>query len=312
MLTLNAKAARFFHQLSRQDTAESVMFARQLEHVKAKVFDILYPELKGRMMVPVQGDAPAGARTITDTTFDRVGRAKVGAPGAVDAPRIDVFGVQDSRPVKLITCSVGWHIMDIWASQMAGVALDAKKLSAARKATEFELDEIAAVGSPDNGIASGLVNDAGVTIDAATGNWSGLTADQIVQDVSDMYIGMKTDTRGIGIPDTLALPEAQHAIITTTQRSAASDVTIFDYILKNFSWLKAIVPWDLLAAAGAGGVDRGLLYQRSEDVVTQDIPVEFMTLPVFQKGQNFEIECLATTAGTKIHQSGIVRYIDGI
>jgi hypothetical protein len=312
MLTLNAKANRFFHQLSRRDTAESVMFARQLEHVKAKVFDILYPELKSRMMVPVQSDAPAGARTITDTTFDRVGRAKVGAPGAVDAPRIDVFGVQDSRPVRLVTCSVGWHIMDIWSAQMAGVALDSKKLAAARKAFEFEIDEIAAIGSPDNGIPSGIINDASVTIDPATGVWSGLTAEQIVQDISDMYIGMKADTRGIGTPDTLAIPEAQHADISTRQRSTASDATILDYILKNFSWLKAVVPWDLLDTAGAGGVDRGILYKRDEDVVTQDIPVEFMTLPVYQKGQNFEIECLGTTAGTKIHQSGMVRYIDGI
>jgi hypothetical protein len=307
-----ADPAIFAQRLLREDTAESVFFARQLEHVKAKVFDILYPELKGRMMVPVQGDAPAGARTITDTTFDRVGRAKVGAPGAVDAPRIDVFGVQDSRPVRLITCSIGWHIMEIWSAQMAGVALNSKKLAAARMATEFEIDDIAAVGSPDNGIPTGFINDASVTIDAATGVWSGLTPEQIVADISEMYIGMKDDTNGLAMPDTLALPEAQHADISTRQRSTASDATILDYIRRNFPWLRAVVPWNKLKAAGVGAVDRALLYQRSENVVTQDIPVEFMTLPVFQKGQNFEIECLATTAGTKIHQSGMVRYMDGI
>lgn len=294
------------------DADETIFFARELEFVKTKVYEILYPELKARQLIPVQNDVPQGARVITDTTFDRVGRAKVGAPGAVDAPRVDVFGVQDSRPVRLITCSFGYHLMDVWAALMAETPLEAKKAKAAREATEVEIDDIATVGCPDAGIASGLVNNAGITIDAATGNWSALTAEQIVQDISDMYIGMKGDTRGIGSPDTLVLPEAQYAIIATKQRSISSDVTVLDYILKNFSWLSAVVPWDKVKDAGAGAVDRGVLYARREDVVTLDIPVEFMTLPVFQKGQNFEIECLATTAGTKIHQTGLVRYIDGI
>ncbi len=294
------------------DTAESAFFERELLSVKNQTYDVKYPALMARRLVPVSNEAGAGAMEVGYQSFDRVGRAKIGAPGATDAPRVDVFGTEFLRPVRVVTDSYGYHLLEVRSAAMAGRPLNARRASVARRAIEEVLDEVAAVGSPDNGIATGFLNDANVTIDAAAGVWSAATAAAMINDIRDMVVGVATDTLGVEKPDILLLPEAQYAIATTMERTTTSDVTVAQYILQNFPQIKAIEPWYRLEGAGAGGVDRGVLYRRSPDVLQQEIPSEFEQLPVFQRGQNFDIECMATTAGTAIYYPGSVRYLDGI
>ncbi|NIQ96933.1 MAG: DUF2184 domain-containing protein, partial [Desulfuromonadales bacterium] len=57
---------------------------------------------------------------------------------------------------------------------------------------------------------------------------------------------------------------------------------------------------------------RAVLYNRSPEYLAQEIPSEFEQLPVFQRGQNFEIECMATTAGTAFYYPLSACYMDAI
>lgn len=294
------------------DAAESAFFARELEHVYAQTYDIKYPDLMARRFIPVSNEANPGATLVTYRQFDRRGKAKLAAPGAVDAPRVDVLGTEFPRPVRLATASYGWHLLELRQAAMAGRPLNARKASACRRAIEEVLDEVAAIGAPGFGIATGFINDADVAIDAAAGVWTGLTADQIIADVSGMWQNMVSDTLGIEKANGLVLPDAQHALIATLPRSTVSDTTVLEFLLRAFPGLEFIEPWYRMDAAGAGGVDRGVMYRRSPSHLTQEIPSEFEQLPVFQKGQNFEIECLATTAGTAFYYPRSARYIDGI
>lgn len=47
------------------DANESIFFERELEHVKARSYDIKYPEFKATMLIPVSTEAGPGAETIT-------------------------------------------------------------------------------------------------------------------------------------------------------------------------------------------------------------------------------------------------------
>lgn len=300
-------------QFERLDAAESVFFARELEHVKAATYDIKYPSLLSRLYIPVSNEVPSGATTVTYQQFDRVGRSKIIKPGATDLPRVDVKGLEFTRPVRWGGNSYGYNLIEIRQAMMAGRPLDTRKAEAARRAHEELVDEVAALGAPDHGIPFGFVNNnTGVAIDAATGAWSGLTADQIIADVSAIWQNMVTDTKGIERADTLLLPDAQHALIATLPRSTTSDTTVLQFILRSFPGLTAIEPWYRLDSAGVGSVDRAILYRRDPMHLTQDIPNEFEQLPVFQRGSNFEVECLIATAGTTFYYPRSVRYMDGI
>jgi len=294
------------------DAAESAFFARELEYVKSKTYDIKYPGLKSSLYIPVSTEVPSGSVEVTYQQFDRYGKAKIIAPGATDSPRVDVAGQEFSRPVRIPSASYGWHLIELRQAMLAGRPLNARKAAACRRAIEEVLDEVAAVGAPSYGIATGFLNNASVAIDAATGNWSGLTADQIIADVGRMWGLMKTDTLGIESANILLLPDAQHTLIATTPRSTTSDTTILEFLLKSFVGLEAIEPWYRLDGAGAGAVDRAVLYRRSADHVQQDVPNPFEQLPMFQKGMNFEVECFAETAGTVFYYPRSCRYMDGI
>lgn len=295
-----------------EDADASAFFARELEHVYSRTYDVKYPELKARSFVPVSNEANPGALSVTYEQGDRVGRARITAPGATDSPRVDVLGTQFNRPVRIITASYGWHLLEVRQAAMAGRALNDRKARAARRAVEEMLDEVAAIGAPDYGIPTGFTNDADVTIDAAAGAWSAATADAIIGDVSASLENMVSNTQGVEMPDTLLLPPEDHAVISVLPRSTNSDMTVRKFLLENFPNLKTIEPWYRLSTAGAAGIPRGILYNRSPDVLQQEIPSEFEQLPVFQKGQNFEVETMATTAGTALYYPRAVRYIDGL
>lgn len=302
---------KYQQNVQHLDASEGVFFSRQLETIKSQTYDIKYPELKARRFVPVSNEANPGAKTVTYRQYDKRGRAKITAPGATDAPRVDVLGAEFTRPVRLVTDAYGYHLLEIRSAAMAGLPLEARRANAARQAIELVLDEVAAVGSPDNGIASGLLNDPGVDIDAGS-DWLTGTADDIIAEIATMYQNTTTDTNGVENPDTLLLPDAQYARIAMLPRATTSDTTVLRFILANFPNLTAVEPWYRLAGAGAAGVDRGILYKRAASHVQQEIPSEFEQLPVFQRGQNFEIECMATTAGTVFYYPRSARYIDDI
>lgn len=300
-------------RFSHLDAAESAFFARELEYVYAKTYDIKYPQLKARQFVPVSNEANPGARSVTYEQYDRVGRAKITAPGAVDAPRVDVFGKEFNRPVRLVTDSYGYHILEIREAAMAGKPLQTRKANAARRAIEEILDEVAALGSPEHGIATGFLNNADVSLETKTGAvWASASADTIIADVAKMYSKIDTVSKGVETANTLILPDAAWTVIATKPRATTSDTTVLEFLLRSFPMLTAVEKWYRCNDAGAASKTRAVLYNRSPEYLSQEIPSEFEQLPVFQRGQNFEIECMATTAGTAFYYPLSACYMDDI
>lgn len=297
------------------DAAESVFFARELEHIYARTYDILYPELKAAMLIPMISEAGSGAENVTYRQWDRVGRAKIMKPGATDAPRVDVHTNEFTRPVRVPMASYGYTLLEIRKSARHNKALDARKAAAARRAVAEVIDYVAAFGSPEDGIADGFLNSAAVTADTITATaWDNpaTTSEDIIADVQKVWTNMSTDTKGVEKPNTLLVPDAQYAIIATKPRSTVSDTTVLAFLLANFPGLTAIEPWYRLVGIGGGSTDRAVLYNRSEEKVSQEVPNPFEQLPVFQRGMNFEVECFGETAGTQLAYPRSVRYLDGV
>lgn len=64
---------REYHGLTfnRMDAGESIFFARELEYIKAKTYDIKFPQLKARELLPVEFEANAGAESTLITSTRR-------------------------------------------------------------------------------------------------------------------------------------------------------------------------------------------------------------------------------------------------
>lgn len=296
--------------LNHVDADEGAFFARELESIKAQTYDILYPELRSRDFVPVDGSAGAGATQVTYHQFDRVGRAKLIGPNARDVPRVDLTGKEFPRPVRPAADAYGWTIFEVQSAAMASRNLNAMKASAARRAIEEVLDEVAAVGAPTFGIPSGFLNNPAVPATTTT-PWSALTADQIIAQVSAARQRIVAASLGVERANTILLPDTQYELISNMPRSTQSDRTVLEFLL-GLTGIDAIEPWYRLVDAGAGVTDRMVTYNRSPDKLTQDITQEFTQLPVQEVGFEFVVNAFAQTAGTAIYYPLSVDYTDDI
>ncbi len=293
------------------DADEAAFFARELEAIKARTFDRKYPMLRARDFIPVDGSAGAGATSVTYQQFDRVGRARLIGPNAKDVPRVDVKGKEFPRPVRPAAAAYGWTLFEIQAAAMAARPLNPMRAAACRRAIEETLDEVASVGAPAFGIAEGFINASAVPATTTT-PWAPLTADAILDQISASYQRIVTATKGVEKPDTILLPEAQHALIAMKPRSTQSDKTVRQFIMESYPEITAIEPWYRLEGAGAGATDRMIVYKRSSDHLYQDITQEYTELPVQESGFEFVVNAFAQTAGTAIPYPLAIDYTDDI
>lgn len=302
----------------RADEAATAFFDRELEHRKAKTYDVVRAPLKAFELIPVDSSAGPGAESITYEQYDSVGVAKVIANYADDLPRADVKGREFTARVKSVGNSYGYSLQDIRAAMMAGKPLEQRKASAAVRAQREKWNRIAFYGDAANNLQGWLTNDNIPADDvAANGNengasdsteWANKTPAQIVDDMNALVNGIFDRTNGAEQPDTLVLPIAHYTKIATTRMDSGTDTTILQFFIQNSPFITS-VEWanelsaSALAAAGitAFNGDIMIAYRRDPDALTLEMPQPFEQLPVQDRGLEFVVPCHSRIAGVIVY-----------
>lgn len=301
----------------RMDAAESAYIARELEEIRAQTYDIKYPNLIARTLIPVNNAIPAGAEVVTYKQFDMVGAAAIIASYADDLPRSDVLCKSFSVSPKDLGASYGYNYREAKVAEYTGIPLDAKKAEAARRAVEQLIDKIGKTGDTSTGLL-GLLNQPNTSLytvpNGASGfpDWARKTPDEIIKDINGIINGIVSSTSEVEIPDTLLLPTEQYTFITSTPRSSNSDTTIAAYVLANNPYLKEIVPWNILNQAGASSADRMVAYRKDSNALEFYIPEEFNQLPPEKRNLEVIVDCVARCGGVVVFYPLSISYGDGI
>ena len=145
----------------------SIFFERELEHIKAKTFDVQYADLLYRSLFPVASDANPGATHITYAVYDKRGMAKIINNYAGDLPRADVDGREVTVPVRTVAASFGYSRKEILSAQMAGKPLSQMRADAARRAIEEKLNKICFIGDAASGLY-GLLTHPNIPVSDVT------------------------------------------------------------------------------------------------------------------------------------------------
>ena len=145
----------------RFDSAEdaSIFFARELDYIKSKSYDKIYPEFTALNNFPITHEVPEGAETMTYYSYEKTGMAAIISNYATDLPRADVKGSPTTAYVKSIGDSYGYSIQEMRASRMAGKSLDTRKAEAARYAIDRKTNEIAFAGDKEHKLMGMLSDD---------------------------------------------------------------------------------------------------------------------------------------------------------
>jgi hypothetical protein len=307
----------------RSDANESIMFARELEYVFTKTYDVLYPDLKARSLLPVNREVPAGADQYTYTQYDRVGEASEVDDYAKDFPTVEVKGDQKSNFIVSLGDSYQYTIQDMRAAAMAKKPLDAMKAAAARRAMEEKLEKIAALGSSARGI-TGALNAPNVdTVSLTNGAWkttydSASTFDdmdaavnKIQADVKQIVNTIRSNSLGIhgnsGLRMTLDLPT--YLFLTSTPQSPRyKENSIKDFLLKTVEGLSEVTFWNRCTTGDGSNGPILWMYEPNPDHLELVIPQEFEQFPPQLEGMATKIYCHMRCGGVQVRRPKAMKY----
>ncbi len=303
---------------TRFDSAEdaSVFFARELDYVKTRSYDVLYPEFTALNKFPVTSEADPGAETVTYYTYEKQGVAKVISNYADDLPRADVNGKPSTAFVKSIGDSYGYSAQEMRASRLAGKSLDARKAEAARYAIDNATNIIAWKGDPDNNLLGVLSTAQNIPLyslpNGASGhaNWRAKTADEILADVSGMQMQVAETTNNVERPDTLCVPADVYMDIST-RRIPDTGITVLAFILDHAPYIKEVISAAELgaknvdtnpyAAADNSGAGVAFLFTNDERKLALENPMPFYQYTLQARNLESVIPCEARTAGVIVY-----------
>lgn len=304
----------------RVDANETAIFARQLEYIFTQTYDVEYPELQARSILPIISGIPSGAEQHTYSQFDSVGRAKFVENHDTDFPTVEAKGLQFTGKIKSIGAAYQYTLQELRAAAMANFQLDATKARMARLAVETLLDQVAAYGDAATGLL-GLTNATNVPSTAKVGvawNDPAITPAIILRDVramfSKIWLGTKTTHRA----NTLLLDSANYDLLANTDFAIVSGTTtlvgsgnLLSYIQANVPGLQRIIPWQRLDTAGASSLARIMALDLNPNVLGLVVPQEFEQSAPQNAGFSTKILCHMRTGGVVVRYPLAVTYMDG-
>lgn len=292
-------------QSQRLDSNESIFFARELEHIKSRTYDIQFPELTAIKVIPVSNEVNPGAESITYGQYEPTGYAKIISNYADDLPRADVVGEEFTAKVKSVGTSYGYSIQDVRASRLAGKSLEQRKAASARRSNDQTVNRIAYFGD-DKHRLKGLLNHPNIPeyILPADGNESSMkfkdkTPDQILRDLNGMVAQMVATTGGVEIPDTLLLPFDAYADLAA-RRIGDTNTTVLKFFLEQSPYINNVMPIPELKGA-VNDKDVAIIYRKSPEKLTLEIPQGFEQFPPEAKGLEYIIPCHSRCAGVIVY-----------
>lgn len=309
--------ARMKRRYDNLDASESLFFNRSLEQVKARAYEVQYPEFRARDLIPVATDVDPDVSVITYREYDQVGSAKVIAGYSDDLPRVDVFGRETQATVRDLGDSYGYNVSEIRKARREGSNLEQRKANAARRAIEQLIEDIAISGDSTYNLVglNNVPNAQTYTVPNGAGGSATFalkTNDEILADLFGIGDTAVTNTRSKLKPNVLLLPQAQASLIARRRLDTNGTVTLLQYFLANSQHIKRIEVWDRLDGAGTGGVDRMIAYPLDPNVLELVIPREFEQLPGQPRNLEIVVPCLARTGGVLVYQPMGIVYGEGI
>ena len=301
--------------MMRFDDADdaSVFFARELDYVKSKSYDKIYPEFSALNNLPITHEVPEGAESTTYYSYEKTGMAEIISNYATDLPRADVKGEPTTAYVKSIGDSYGYSVQEMRASRQAGKSLDTRKAESARYASDRKVNAIAFAGDAKNNLMGILSTDNNIPLYAlSTVTVDGVertefkykTANQILNDINGMFAFQSKITKNVERADKLMLPASVYIDISTRQ-IPNTGFTVKKFLLDNAPYLKDIVPASELESDSAEtnpyGSNVMFLYTNNPDKMSLEIPMSFYQYPLQNRNLEVIIPCEQRAAGMIIY-----------
>jgi hypothetical protein len=226
------------------DASESAFLARMLEYIRPGVLEVAYPELKGKLLVPVDSNFDPGAEYYTYQAADHVGTAEVGGGYANSAPRADVNMLDSTQKIQPIKAAYAYTFQENRNAMMNRRSIAAEKAVAARDIIERAADTIIFLGHTAGGLKGllTLANTNTYTVPAGTSGttWDLKTTDEVLADLNGVSNIIVTATNEAESPDSLLLPLTSDNLARSRRVGDGTSKNIMAYFLENQERIKNV------------------------------------------------------------------------
>ncbi len=296
-----------------EDANETLIFARQLETIKNRVYETKYPELKGRRFVPQSTEAGAEAENLVYRIWDDYVIAKVVGNHSTDIPLVSASAREVSVSPYVVASGYSYSIDDLRKAQAAGVPLVARLARNVRRSIELLRDEHTAFGVPEKG-TFGLLNHPNVAVlSVPNGDWDNVatTGLEMLEDLNFLVTEMLTNTSEIFAGDTLLMSIAAFRRISTTllDSSNGSNITVLQAFRAQNPGID-VESWTKLNTAAADGGPRMVFYKRDSEVLEFEIAIDFEQMPTEYAAMQYTVVCRAKWFGVQIQYPNAIMYVD--
>lgn len=192
-------------------------------------------------------------------------------------------------PLTLWAQEVAYTVPELESARLTGRPIDVQMLSALNRKHQMDCDQVAYVGASDLG-TTGLVNSASVVnvsnvVNGASASplWVNKTPDEIKADINELLVSVWAASGYVAPPTKVLIAPEPFGYITTTNVSAAGNMSILTYIKENnILTAEKGIPLEILSVkwldkdnrSGASS-DRMMAYsQRSEFVRFPMVPLQ--------------------------------------
>ncbi len=299
------------------DNTSLAQFRSQLVKLETEALEESFDDIQYSQLIPVNTSGPEWVKGVTYRSLDRIGQAKWINGGAQDVPNADILSAEVNTSVELAAIGYSYTLEEVSQSVLHNFPLETSRISAARRAAEEFIDNVAMNGDADKGM-EGLYNSSSVTPFAAAQTFETATLEQALTMVNNGLMGVGGEQARSRYPrDTMLLPTASLSALANKIVPDSAE-TFLNYIKKNNIYTartgKELMVRDVdgLDMAGAGDTKRAVFYRRDPNVLTFHMPMPHKFLPVQQVIMEFKVPGIFRIGGTEIRRPDAVGYQDGV
>jgi len=300
------------------DANETVFFARQLEYIRPKIYDVKRPLLSALATFPIDSTVPEWAETVTYTMYDATGVAKIIASYADDLPMVGINGKQFSSKVKSLGDAYGWSTAEIRAAAATNTPLTSKLATMAKRGHDIAVNKIAWFGDAAANL-QGFLTNANIPLYVVPADGTGAsklfstkTPDQILRDMNGIVNSVYVQSKGVHRAGELWLPLAQHAYIKNTIRGSNSDATIWKVWTDANPGIVVKPILELSAVAAYSGLDVMVAIENSLENLQLILPMPFREYPPQAENLAWKVPCESRVGGVVIEYPFAMAIATGI
>lgn len=286
------------HSEVRMDEGESIFLARELDALRARVFEAEFPGLNALQIFPVQSEAASWQKTFTYGLMSEFGIAKIVSDYADDIPMVGVMGQWETCTIYRIADGYKFSLDEIRAAQALNKNLNGRLALAARRGCDAKINDLAFNGDSAYNIV-GIFNHPNITQTGATSSWTAAGGAAVAfADLVAAIGSINTATRGLHNANRIVIPPSMVTVLTAQLPNTS--ISYKSFLMQEYPNMAIYTAQEL--ENGPGNKPAALVFEYDADSLAIELSQPFEQMPAVWNNFHAKVACSARTAGLIVYK----------